>query len=133
MSAADRFRAAVREHDVARAAQELAEDVQLYNPSAAEPVTGRAAVTGTLTGLGSTFDEFEHVGVLRTDHPDEDERIAETQAVMFRARIGEHIWHGLDVLEVSRDDQIVTFTVYARPLSALRALGEAIAVKRGDA
>ena len=130
MSAADRFRAAVRDHDVPRAAQEFAEDIAMYNPFAVEPLTGRDAVAGALKGLSAGFDEFDNVRVL-TSAGDAGDEIAETQAVMFRAKIGDQVIEGLDVLEVSQQDQIVRFTVYARPLPALQALGRVMAERSG--
>ena len=64
MSAAARFRAAVRDKDPARAAQEFAEDIQLWNPLGTEPMTGRAAVAAAFGGMGTLFQDFRHVRVL---------------------------------------------------------------------
>ncbi len=129
MSAADRFRAAARDRDPARAAAEFADDIRLYNPISAEPLAGHDAVAAALTGLDEVFDDFEHVQVL-TDPDPGDKAIAETQAVLFRARIGDHTVEGIDLLEVNHHDRIATFTVFARPLSALQALGQAMAARR---
>jgi len=122
LSAADRFRAAARDRDPARAAREFADDIRLNNPMSAEPLAGRDAVAAALAGLDEVFDDFEHVQVL-TD-PDPGDAIAETQAVVFRARIGDHTVEGIDLLEVDHHDRIATFTVFARPLSALQARPE---------
>jgi hypothetical protein len=87
------------------------------------------AVAAALVALDAVFDEFEHVRVL-TEAQAADEGGTETQAVMFRARIGDQVIEGLDVLEVNRDDKITTFTAFARPLAALQALGQALARTR---
>ena len=129
MSAADRFRAAARDRDISRAAAEFAEAIRMFNQLGSEPLTGRAAVAGVLAALDAAFDEFEHTGVL-TSAESADGGPAGTQAVMFRARIGDQVIEGLDLLEVGPGDTIVTFTVFARPLPALQALGQALAQTR---
>lgn len=123
-SAADRFRAAARDRDPFRAAAEFAEDIRLYNPFSAEPLVGRDAVAGALARLDEIFDDFTHLRVLSDADPAGG--AVDVQGVVFQARIGDQIIEGIDLLEVNDDDKIATFTVLARPLAALQALGRAM-------
>lgn len=125
-STIDRFRQAVRDRDIERAAGELAEDVQLLNPMSEEPLVGRHAVTAALTALDAIFGVFEHVDCLHSD-------TGKMYALRFRAKLGEHRIEGVDLLGLDGDGQISSFTVLARPLSGLQALGAALAARRGQA
>lgn len=129
MSAADRWGAAARDRDQVQASRELAEDVKLYNPMTAEPLVGRQAVAGAMAALNDLFDDFEHLHVL-VDPSTRQESAGEIQAFVFRARIGDHVLEGIDLLEVNDRDKIATITVLARPLAALQALGQALAEHR---
>jgi hypothetical protein len=42
---------------------------------------------------------------------------------VFEARIGEDTLRGVDLVELSEQDLISTFTVMARPMASLMALG----------
>jgi hypothetical protein len=131
VSAADRFRAAALRQDHDAAAGELAADVALYNPASVEPVVGRAAVAAALRELGGAWDSFEHLEVF-TPLADDGTRRARVQAIHFRARIGDHVLTGFDLLELDDHDRIATFTVFARPVTSLQALGAAIAARRAQ-
>jgi hypothetical protein len=131
VSAADRFRAAALRHDHDAVAVELAEDVALYNPASVEPVVGRAAVAAALAELGGAWDSFEHLEVF-TPLAEGGSGQTNVQAIHFRARIGDHVLTGFDLLELDDHDQIATFSVFARPASSLQALGAALAARRAQ-
>lgn len=129
-SAADRFRDASRSRDVARASEELAEQVVLYNPMSDLPVLGRAAVAAALAALNDVFDTFEHVGALNGRTVSAGSDGVELQGIRFRANFAGQTIDGVDLLEVDSDDRIRSITVLARPLSALQSLGQVIAARR---
>lgn len=119
MNAAERFFAASRAHDVEAAEAELAPDVVMLNPGSEEPVSGRDAVAAALRAVDAACDEFSHTHLLvdtSTERP--------LYALVFEARVGAHHLHGVDLIEIDEStDRIATFTVIARPLAALMALG----------
>lgn len=134
MSALDRFREAAQRRDLPAAARELADDVVLYNPMSADPLRGRDAVTAALKGLDQAFDDFEHVAVFAPLPPGANiPDGGETQAIRFRASIGEQVLDGFDILQTDSRDRITSFTVLARPLAALQALGQALSAAPADA
>jgi hypothetical protein len=53
--------------------------------------------------------------------------VSETQAAVFRATFGDQVLEGVDLFEVNDDDRIGIFTVFARPVSAVLALAQAMA------
>lgn len=120
MNAAERFFVASRAHDVEAAAAELATDVVLLNPASDEAVYGTDAVTATLRGVDAACDEFRHTRLLVDTAHD----AKPLYALVFEARVGDHHLHGVDLIEIDEStDRIATFSVMARPLAALMALG----------
>ncbi len=124
-SAIDRFRTAAAERDVARAAAEMAPDIRMFNPMSDQPLVGRQAVTEALIALDTVFDQFRHVDVLTNEN-------GTASGLRFQANVGEHVVHGIDLLEVDDEGRISSITVMARPLSALKALMAALAARRGQ-
>jgi hypothetical protein len=128
MNAAERFVAASRRHDVAAAAAELADNVRMVNPATDDPVVGREAVAGALRTVEAATDEFRHTHLLTSDPADE----SPLYGLVFEARVGDHLLRGVDLVELDADDRIATFTVVARPIGSLMALGERMAAHRSD-
>lgn len=120
MNAAERFLAASRAHDVAAAAAELAPDVVMLNPTSDEPVVGKDAVSAALRDVDTACDEFRHTHLLI----DAASGAKPLFGLVFKARIGDQTLHGVDLVEIDESlDRIATFTVMARPIAALTALG----------
>lgn len=118
MNAAERFIAASRARDHDAAVRELSPDVVMYNPATDEPIAGRAAVAAALRAVESACDEFCHTHLLADTTSDEP-----LFGMVFEARIGNATLHGVDLLELDEHDRIRTFTVTARPIASLMALG----------
>ncbi len=124
-SAADRFRHAVLTRDMMAAAEEFAEDIKLFNPMSPDPLIGRDAVAAALSRLEAIFEDFEYLETFVNRDPS-GPGVSETQALVFRASFGNHVLDGVDLLEVTDADQIGSFTVFTRPVTALMALGQAL-------
>jgi hypothetical protein len=119
VNAAERFLAASRAHDVSAAAAELAIDVVMQNPATDDPVIGREAVAASLRAVEMACDEFMHTHLLSGLEPPG----SRLYALVFVAKIGEAVLSGVDLIELNEEDRISRFTVMARPISALMALG----------
>ena len=120
MNAAQRFMAASAGRDVGAAAAELAPDVVMLNPATDDPVVGRDAVAGALAAVEAACDAFRHTHLLVGERNDQAPPL---YGLVFEARIGEATLHGVDLVTLSEHDLIATFTVMARPMAALMALG----------
>jgi hypothetical protein len=120
VNAAERYWAASKAHDVSAAVAELAPDVVMLNPASDEPLVGRDAVGAALSAVGGACDEFRHTHLLVEDE-------AQLFALVFEAKVGDQTLRGVDLVELDDSDRISTFTVLARPMSALMALGARMA------
>lgn len=107
----------------------MAPDVVMRNPATDEPVIGRDAVLGALREVQQACDEFVHTQLLEPA-VDSTEKM---YGVVFQARIGDAKLQGVDLIELDDEDQIIAFTVVARPVASLMALGSRIAAKRSPA
>lgn len=119
VNAAERFFAASRARDVDAAAEQLADDVVMLNPAADDPVVGKEAVGAALRAVEEACDEFRHTHLLVNSSTDQTPLFG----LLFEARIGDQTLRGVDLVELDQDDRIRSFTVQARPISALMALG----------
>lgn len=72
-----------------------------------------------MRSVDAACDEFQHTHLLRDVSRDD----ALLFGLVFSARIGDATLEGVDLLELNDDGLISRFTVVARPLSALMALG----------
>lgn len=121
-SLSDPFRDAVLRRDHPAMVAALAEDVVFNSPVAFRPFEGKEAVGAVLGAVLATFEDFRYT----------DELAGETAHVLvFSARIGDKQVQGIDLLRFDDDGKIADFTVMARPLSGLIALGEAMGPKIG--
>jgi hypothetical protein len=114
------FRAAVEARDHAAMVDAMAPGIRFHSPVAHKPFAGREAVAGLFGALLDTFEDFEYTHELRD---------GDTIALVFGARVGDRRLQGLDLLELDGDGLVERFTVMIRPLSAIVALGEAMAPK----
>jgi hypothetical protein len=119
VNAAERFFAASHPRDVEAAAAELAADVVMLNPATDDPVVGKDAVTAALRAVEAACDEFRHTHLL----VDASRAVQDLYGLVFEAKVGDATLHGIDLVELDRHDRISRFTVMARPVSALMALG----------
>lgn len=119
MNAAERFLAASRARDLDAAAAELAPDVVMLNPGNNDAVVGREQVARALRAVATACDEFRHVRLLSSQSSGETPLFG----LVFEASVGDETLSGVDLLELDEHDRIRRFTVIARPLSALMALG----------
>jgi hypothetical protein len=122
MNAAERFFEASQARDLEAASATLAADVVMLNPVTDDAVTGREAVTGALQAVEQACDEFHHTQLLQSAD-DHDPRLPRRYGLVFEAQVGDSKLHGVDLLELDDEDRIKTFTVLARPMAALMALG----------
>lgn len=119
VNAVERFLAASHAHDVGAAASELAPDVIMLNPATDDPVVGKDAVAAALQAVDAACDEFRHTHLL-VETPTGQ---APLFGLVFEAKVGDSTLRGIDLIELDEHDRISTFTVAARPIAALMALG----------
>jgi SnoaL-like domain len=117
------FRKAVEAQDTAAMTALMAENVEFHSPVAFRPFVGRESVGGLFTALMETFEAFEYTDELNHGN---------TTALIFNARVGDKKIQGLDFLRHNDAGEVEEFTVMLRPLSALVAMGEAMAPKVTD-
>ena len=116
------FRAAVEARDLAAVTALLAEDVVFSSPVSFRSYHGREQVGWILATVATVFEDFVYV-----------DELAEGPRSMlrFRARIGDRALEGVDLIEQDEHGAIRALTVMVRPLSALQALGAAMAERFG--
>ncbi|MCG0288740.1 nuclear transport factor 2 family protein [Streptomyces sp. PSAA01] len=127
MNAADRFRAAVDNKDLAALDDLFTEDIHFYSPVKFTPFEGKPMVLGLFGVLLRTFEDFRYVGdYTGTAQASADGTSAPSAVLLFRARVRDKEIHGIDLLHLDDDGRIKEFTVMVRPQSAVHALGEAV-------
>jgi hypothetical protein len=115
-----RFRVAVEAQDLDGMVACLADDVEFHSPVAHKPFLGKDAAAGVLGAVFQTLTNFRYTDELAGDG---------THALFFRARVGDKDVQGVDYVHENADGLIDNFTVMFRPLSAIVAMGEAMAPK----
>lgn len=120
VNAVERFLRASRSHDLDAVAAELADDVVMLNPASDDPVIGRGAVADALRAVEAACDQFRHTHLLVEKDPGGE---APLYGLVFEAQVGEQSLGGVDLIELSADDKISTFSVATRPIAGLIALG----------
>ncbi len=114
------FRAAVEAQDLDAMVACLADDIEFHSPVAHKPFLGKDAAAGVLGAVFQTLTDFRYTDELAGD---------DTHALFFRARVGDKDVQGVDYIHENADGLIDNFTVMFRPLSAIVAMGEAMAPK----
>jgi hypothetical protein len=114
------FRDAVEKRDLAALTTLLAPDVVFNSPVSFKPYQGREQVGWILATVATIFEDFQYVDELESGFH---------SALRFRTRIGDRVAEGVDLIERDADGAIRTLTVMIRPLSALQALGAAMAAR----
>lgn len=119
VNAAERYFAASHAGDVTAAASELAPNVVMLNPATDDPVVGKDGVVAALCAVEAACDEFRHTHLL----VDNATGATPLFGLVFEARVGDTALRGVDLIELDASDRISAFTVTARPMAALMALG----------
>ncbi|MEU2238353.1 nuclear transport factor 2 family protein [Streptomyces sp. NPDC018338] len=113
------FRKAVEDRDPDALEALLAENVVFTSPVAFAPYAGRAMTAAILRGVLRVFEDFTYVREI--GNPE-----GRDHALVFTATVGGKQIQGCDFLHVDADGKIDDLTVMVRPLSAARALSEAM-------
>ena len=116
------FRAAVEAGDLEAAVALFANDATLDSPVAFKPFAGIEAIGVVLRAVYETFEDFHYTDEFASEH---------SQALVFRARVGDRAVEGLDLIRMGADGRIANLTVMIRPMSGLIALAEAMSAKVG--
>ncbi|MDX6702827.1 MAG: hypothetical protein QOF26_3053 [Baekduia sp.] len=119
------FRSAVERQDIDAAVALLAPDVAFHSPAVFHEYRGSETVGALLRLVAQTFEDFRYTDALAAG----DDAATTTQALVFRARVGERELEGMDLLRLDADGLIADFTVMIRPLSGLIALAQALGPK----
>lgn len=127
MDTADRFRAAVEARELKALDDLFTDDIRLFSPVKFTPFEGRPMVLGLFGVLLRTFEDFRYVGRFDgTAQTGEDGTTTPSAVLLFRATVDGKEIHGIDLLHYAEDGRIKEFTVMVRPMSAVRALGDAV-------
>ncbi|WP_225840226.1 nuclear transport factor 2 family protein [Streptomyces sp. NK08204] len=113
------FRKAVENRDEAAVEALLAENVVFTSPVAFKPYPGKAITAAILRGVVRVFEDFRYVREIA--NPD-----GRDHAFVFTATVGGRQIQGCDFLHFDEEGKIDEFTVMVRPLSAAKALAEAM-------
>lgn len=122
MAAPHPFRLAAEAKDLEAMNDVLREDVVLHSPILFRGFEGREIVTGVLTHVIATLEDFRYTDELMGDG---------TVVLRFKARVGDRELEGIDFLELDEDGRVAELTVFMRPMSALKAFNERMAARLG--
>ena len=101
----------------------LADDVVFTSPVAFKPYPGKAITAAILRGVSQVFSDFRYV----REYPGDVDH-----ALMFEAKVGDVSITGCDFLHYNADGLIDEFMVMVRPLSAAKALADAMGARFED-
>lgn len=116
------FRAAVEAGDFDALPALFAEDVVFRSPIAHKPYHGRETVGAILHAVSNVFEDLTYEREIGADG-------AADHALVFNARVGDLQINGCDFLHTRPDGLIDEFTVMLRPLKAVNAFAERMAVE----
>ena len=114
---ADAFKEAVFSGEIERIGDVLAEDVVFRSPAVFKPYQGREATMFVLRAVSRVLEDFEYVDRFAGD---------DGELLLFSARVGDREVDGIDLLRFDQDGRVRELMVMIRPLSALRAVVEAM-------
>jgi SnoaL-like domain len=124
MAAPHPFRLAAEQKNIEAMTDALREDVVLHSPILFRGFEGREIVTGVLTHVAATLEDFRYTDELAE---------GDTVVLRFKARVGDRELEGIDFLELDADGKVAELTVFMRPMSALKAFNEQMAARLGVA
>lgn len=114
------FRSAVESKSLAALEAALADDVRFQSPAVHKPYAGRDVVLVILGAVVEVFEEFRYV----------DQLVDGQQEVLrFHAKVGDREVDGVDIVRYGDDGRVTELSVMIRPLSALQAVQQAMAVR----
>jgi len=100
----------------------FAEDVVFHSPIAHKPYHGRETMGAILRAVSNVFEDLAYEREIGADG-DAD------HALVFNARVGDLEINGCDFIHTRDDGLIDEFTVMLRPLKAVNAFAEKMAVE----
>src|SRR5918994_2152359 len=115
----DEFRDAIESRDQDRVIALMADDVEFRSPVVYRPYHGRETVATILRAVVGVISGFSYTKQIVAADGDD-------HALVFRARVGDREVEGCDFVHTNEDGLIDEFFVMVRPLSAARAMSEAI-------
>ena len=116
------FRSAVEAGDFDALPAFFAEDVVFHSPIAHKPYHGRETMGAILRAVSNVFEDLAYEREIGTvGGPD--------HALVFNARVGDLEINGCDFIHTRDDGLIDEFTVMLRPLKAVNAFAEKMAVE----
>jgi hypothetical protein len=113
------FRKAVEDRDEEAVAALLADNVLFTSPVVFKPYPGNAITAAILRGVLRVFEDFRYVREIA--NPDGRDHV-----LVFTATVSGKQIQGCDILHFDENGKIDEFTVMVRPLSAAKALAEAM-------
>jgi SnoaL-like domain len=113
------FRKAVEERDEAAIQALLADDVVFTSPVAFKPYVGKPITAALLRGVLRIFEDFRYVREIADSN-------GRDHALVFETTVAGKKINGCDFLHFNDDGLIDDFMVMVRPLSAAKALSEAM-------
>jgi ketosteroid isomerase-like protein len=113
------FRKAVEARDMDAVAALLAEDVTFTSPVAFKPYPGKPITAAILRAVLRVFEDFTYIREIA--NPD-----GRDMALVFTATVAGKELNGCDFLHLDDEGKIDDFVVMVRPLSAARALADAM-------
>jgi hypothetical protein len=113
------FRNAVEAKDLDAVLDCMADDVVLHSPVLFNPIPSKAAVRMVFTAVLDILKDFRYTDQLEGDG---------CATLLFEATVGNRELQGMDLMRFGTDGKIVDFTVMMRPMTALRAFSEAMAI-----
>ena len=116
------FRSAVEAGDFDALPAFFAEDVVFHSPIAHKPYHGRETMGAILRAVSNVFEDLAYEREIGADG-DAD------HALVFNARVGDLEINGCDFIHTRDDGLIDEFTVMLRPLKAVNAFAEKMAVE----
>jgi SnoaL-like domain len=122
MTAPHPFRLAAEAKDLEAMEATLREDVVLHSPILFRGFEGRDVVVQVLAHVGATLEDFRYTDELAGDG---------SVVLRFKARVGDRELEGIDFLELDEEGRVTELTVFMRPMSALTAFNEQMAVRLG--
>jgi limonene-1,2-epoxide hydrolase len=120
----DEFRSAVESRDQDRVIALMAEDVEFRSPVVYKSYHGRETVATIIRAATRMFKDFTYARQVGASDADD-------HALVFHARVGDREVEGCDFLHTNEEGLIDELFVMVRPLSAAKAVSEAMAEEMG--
>jgi hypothetical protein len=117
------FTAAMQRKDLEAMLTHMADDIILKTPLAAEPFNGKAAIRPVVEALLGVVDKFDFREIMRGP---------EHLSAFFGITVGSVELDGVDYWRIDETGLIQEMTVLWRPLPAVAAVQQKLALANGD-